>query len=703
MVSPAMGAQGTSETVTITGLYTHFASGSVVSFGNSGVTAGTATVAGATSLTVPVTVAAGTTLGATSVTVTSGAEVATGLNAFTVVPLTAPVTGIVTASDGVTPVAGALVRLYQGNPLVQTAAQVTTNSAGSYTFSDVTGAFMVIALNAAKTQVGIQAGAVTWLATLMANVSLGGTGAVTVDVFDSSGNAVANANVTLTLTSFAVPADLASTLTASATANASGVATFSAFFAGSLFVSAGDPVTNHGGTTTGSVAAGGSVTIPLYFNINEVTSNIFSVLNGVVPGTIPATDQNETPFYIFSVLNGVVPGTTFSTGRNETPFYLFSVLNGSVPGSTFPTGTNETPFWILSVLNGTIPGSTLSTGMNEADFPLFSVGNELNANASPSKVSSLAVSSSNGSAAANRTHVVLPGDRVTAGQTIHIAASLDTPSVTTTVEFFINGVSFGSYAAPYTFDLTVPYTAPSLNVKALSSAGASDEAAIAVVSESTRGLRGRLVSEDGAPSHDTKVSLEYSGLRAELFHFNTPLTAMPDLTGQTPVATRTISGLDLRNPNAVFGKDPLATGLSPDYAIRFRSSLDIAEEGDYTFWLRGQDGAVLKIGGAEVADGGKVHLKTGAVPVEAVVFVGAGAMQLQLMWQPAGQVMQPVAEGLLWVRDSGVSAVTDLGGQFEFAAVLGSLGLVRVVADGVVGEAVSSSVGDVGVLRKISK
>ncbi len=85
-------------------------------------------------------------------------------------------------------------------------------------------------------------------------------------------------------------------------------------------------------------------------------------------------------------------------------------------------------------------------------------------------------------------------------------------------------------------------------------------------------------------------------------------------------------------------------------------------------------------------------------PVEAIVFAGAGAMELQLLWQPPGQLLQPVAEGLLWVRDSGLSATTDLSGQFEFAAVPSSSGTVKVVGEGVASEPISAAAGDAGVL-----
>ena len=74
--------------------------------------------------------------------------------------------------------------------------------------------------------------------------------------------------------------------------------------------------------------------------------------------------------------------------------------------------------------------------------------------------------------ALNVAHVILPTS-VVAGQTVTVAASLDTPSAGTTVEFFVNGESFGVYAAPYSFALTVPYTISSLRVTAAANGVAS--------------------------------------------------------------------------------------------------------------------------------------------------------------------------------------------------------------------------------------
>ena len=86
-VNPATGAQGATQTVTVTALYTHFVQGtSQVSFSGGGLTTGAVTVNGPTELQVPVTVTPGAAAGARSITVTTGGESASLANAFTVQP-----------------------------------------------------------------------------------------------------------------------------------------------------------------------------------------------------------------------------------------------------------------------------------------------------------------------------------------------------------------------------------------------------------------------------------------------------------------------------------------------------------------------------------------------------------------------------------------------------------------------------------------
>ena len=98
-LSTASGQQGQSvPNVTITGMFTRFTAGSLVTFGNPGVTASSITLTDATHLTATLTIAAGASTGASSVTVTTGSEVATGSGLFTVTAGTPAVQSLSTAS-----------------------------------------------------------------------------------------------------------------------------------------------------------------------------------------------------------------------------------------------------------------------------------------------------------------------------------------------------------------------------------------------------------------------------------------------------------------------------------------------------------------------------------------------------------------------------------------------------------------------------
>jgi hypothetical protein len=86
-VSPLTGKQGSTETVTITGSFTHFIAGVTnVSFGDSNFQVGQITVNSTTSLTVPVAITTAATTGYKTITVTTYGEVASQQYSFTVTP-----------------------------------------------------------------------------------------------------------------------------------------------------------------------------------------------------------------------------------------------------------------------------------------------------------------------------------------------------------------------------------------------------------------------------------------------------------------------------------------------------------------------------------------------------------------------------------------------------------------------------------------
>ena len=83
-VNPNIGQQGQNLSITITGQFTHFGSGSIVTFNGIGITAGAPTAVTLTSLTLPISIAASAPLGPQTIQVVTGSESVTLANALTV-------------------------------------------------------------------------------------------------------------------------------------------------------------------------------------------------------------------------------------------------------------------------------------------------------------------------------------------------------------------------------------------------------------------------------------------------------------------------------------------------------------------------------------------------------------------------------------------------------------------------------------------
>src|SRR5206468_1486400 len=88
----------------------------------------------------------------------------------------------------------------------------------------------------------------------------------------------------------------------------------------------------------------------------------------------------------------------------------------------------------------------------------------------------------------------------------------------------------------------------------------------------------------------------------EFFDFRVPLAALPELRDLKPSQTRSVSAINWPNPKQVFGADPFATGLTPDYAARFTGFLNITRPGLHTFWLGAYEGARLIMNGERLID-----------------------------------------------------------------------------------------------------
>lgn len=392
--------------------------------------------------------------------------------------------------------------------------------------------------------------------------------------------------------------------------------------------------------------------------IQTLVSSAFSVVNTVNPATGSQTLVSPA----FSVANTASP----ATGSQALAGSAVSVLNNASP-----SGTQQISGTAVSVLNAQ-PGSQQAQ--------------QLLASAQKASVPPLSVSLSG----------LTNGQTLVEGQTITVGANVQ-GSVEPVVTFSVNGVPLVTDArAPFEMTFTVPAGVPSLRFGA-AVADAPDKTAsaptieVGVERDITTSVSGRVVDAAGNPVAGATVELVSDGLRAEFFDSATPLTSLPDLTGANPVRSTRVTAVNMRGPNGVFGNDPFAAGLAPDYAARFTGWLTISNPGTHTFYLGADEGARLRVGGVTVVDmpspaiGGyqeksaTVNLDAGLVPVEITFYESVGNAQLQLSLAPPGGEREVVAPSLL-VPNSSFVVVTDAEGRFTIPSVPIALQNVQVRA-----------------------
>ena len=168
----------------------------------------------------------------------------------------------------------------------------------------------------------------------------------------------------------------------------------------------------------------------------------------------------------------------------------------------------------------------------------------------------------------------------------------------------------------------------------------------------------------GLPVAGAAVAILSEGLQAEYFDFVTPLGEMPALVGLTPDRVTRVTALNLRNPDGIFGVDPLGIPpIAPDYAARYTGWLTVPVAGSYTFFLGADEGARLRVGGVVIADvpGGQhryqevpatVDLQAAPVPIDLVFYESVGSAELQLSWAPPNSERQVIGPDALVPRPS---------------------------------------------------
>jgi hypothetical protein len=217
-------------------------------------------------------------------------------------------------------------------------------------------------------------------------------------------------------------------------------------------------------------------------------------------------------------------------------------------------------------------------------------------------------------------------------------------------------------------------------------------------------VTGRVVDPAGNPVPGATVGILSEGVDAEFFDFTTELTALPELTGLSPDRVTRLTAINMRNPDGVFGSDPIGSRLAPDYAGRLTGWLSIAAPGTHTFVLGASDGARLTVGGITVVDmglgtaeyrenSGAIALQAGLAPFEVTFYHGVGGNgELQLSIVPAdGGGVRTVSPALLSPSGRALTVSTDAAGRFTVRNVPTALGSVQVWATPVDGSRSGSS------------
>ncbi len=149
-------------------------------------------------------------------------------------------------------------------------------------------------------------------------------------------------------------------------------------------------------------------------------------------------------------------------------------------------------------------------------------------------------------------------------------------------------------------------------------------------------LRGQMEAADAdKPAQVEGIGYEYYEVSG--------LSAIPDYDSLEPVQKGVVREFSVNIPSR---------SRNDGFAIRFRASLDISEEGNYRFWTSSDDGSRLLIDGNVVVDNdgihpnqvrnGRVQLSRGSHDLEVLYFEGGGEEVLQVQWAGPGIQRGPI-------------------------------------------------------------
>jgi Big-like domain-containing protein/carboxypeptidase family protein/PA14 domain-containing protein len=289
-----------------------------------------------------------------------------------------------------------------------------------------------------------------------------------------------------------------------------------------------------------------------------------------------------------------------------------------------------------------------------------------------------------------------PGSVLLEGATIPIVVEATDNVAVARVDLSVNGQVLASDSTtPFQFLFTVPVGVTSLTFAAtaadnLAQSATSSNVVVSVLPDPLTTVQGTTVDGANVPLAGAQVVADLSGLTAEAFNFQTPLTTLPNLTGLTANRTKIVSTPNMPNPNLMFGSDPFGFGPAFSRTVRLTGTLGVAAPGTYTFSLRVNAGGRLTIGGTQVIDlassTGAAQEATGAIALAAgrtaieLLFVDNGNPELVLRYQPPGGEMQVIPPSLLVPAVSPFESTSGPTGAFSISGVPTALGNVSASA-----------------------
>ena len=294
------------------------------------------------------------------------------------------------------------------------------------------------------------------------------------------------------------------------------------------------------------------------------------------------------------------------------------------------------------------------------------------------------------------------GTVLTAGSTIPITVVDATNRVPVSrVDLLVDGHPLSTdSAAPYAFMFTVPAGVTTLSLSAsatdtVGKTGTSPAVDVTVVADPLTTVQGRIVDKFAAPVSGADVTLNVRGATVEIFNFDTPLAALPDLTGRTPDRVTVVSAINQRNPDAVFGPDPFGFGTSASRSLRLTGLLHTIRANTYTFKLGVNGGGRLLVNGTAVVDfptstgqfqegTGTIDVSQDPITIEIQTFDN-GNPEVQLSYAPgfAGELEIVTSEDLTPTIVP-YRATSQADGTFAIAGVPTTLGDITVLASALI-------------------